>query len=130
MTLWEEYNFEERICAILREVPDSAADHQLGSAYLTPYQIAIEFKQRHPEDFERIGKPIGGIGTGQRTSLAQYIGQRLSALIGSGRLPDIEGGFLSNLHLQGIHFTDEGDQITSSLTGTQYTLSMFRWVGE
>jgi hypothetical protein len=128
MTLWEDFNFEDRISEILREVPDSAENHQLGRAYLTPYQIAIEFKLRYPEDFERIDKPLGGIGTGQRNSLSQYIAQRLSALIGAGQLSNIEGGFLSNMHLSEIRFDDDGEPVVSSLTGTQFTLSMFRWV--
>lgn len=128
MSLWDDLYMDAKILAILRAVPDSAEGHHLGRAYLTAYQIAIEFKNRYPEDFERIGYPIGGSGTGQRNSLSQYLAQQLSRRIKSGQLSEIEGGFLSNLHLKGIHFLDGEKEITSSLTGSGYTLSMFRLI--
>lgn len=126
MIKWEQFEMEERIFSILRDVPDAADDHQLGGAYLTAYQIAIEFKQRYLEDFEAFGLPLGGIGTGQQNSLSQYIAQQLSRRIGAGHLPEVEIGFLSNLHLKNIQFQDGEDEITSSLTDSGFTLSMFR----
>ncbi len=126
MSQWEDLDMDAKILSILRDVPDSADGHHLVRAYLTAYQIAIEFRNRHPDDFKRIGYPLGGAGTGQRNSLSQYIAQRLSARIGSGKLPEVEGGFLSNQHLKGIHFLAGEQEITSSLTGTGFTLSMFR----
>jgi hypothetical protein len=126
MSKWEQFEMEERILSILRDVSDTTEGHQLGRAYLTAYQIAIEYKQRHPEAFEAFGLPVGGRGIGQRDSFSRYIAHQLSRLIGGGHLPLVEGGFLSNQHLKDIHFWDGEEEITSSLTGSGFTLSMFR----
>jgi hypothetical protein len=126
MSNWEEFDMEDRILSILRDVPDAAEGHQLGRAYLTAYQIAIEYKRRHLEDFEAFELPVGGRGIGQRDSFSRYIAHQLSIRIGGGHLPQIEGGFLSNQHLKDIHFWDGDDEITSSLTGSGFTLSMYR----
>ncbi len=126
MSKWEQFKMEERIFSILQDVLDSIEDHHLGRAYLTAYQIAIEYKRRHPEDFAAFGYPLGGIGTGKRNSLSQYIALRLSVLMRDDKLPQMEGGFLSNQHLKGIHFWDGDEEVTSSLTDSGFPLSMFR----
>ena len=126
MSQWQEYNLEEKITQILSDVPDYAPDHHLGRPFLTAYQIAIEFAHRYPEDFARLGFPVGGIGIGQRSSLAQYLAKRLSDGIKAERITHIAGSFLSNQHLNDIYFDNDGESIRSSLTSTQFTLSMFR----
>ena len=126
MSMWEDRDIEKKVTEILSEVPDSAEGHHLGRAFLTAYQIAIEFARRYPDDFERIGLPIGGVGTGQHNSLAQYLAGQLSRRIRDGHIQNIEGGFLSNQHLNDIIFNTGEEMIHSSLTGTPFTLSMFR----
>jgi hypothetical protein len=127
MSDWRNLDIEDKIRNILLEIPDIATDHHLGRPFLTPYQIAIEFKHRHLEEFNQIGLPIGGIGTGQKNSLSQYIARELSKRINTGEIVDIEGGFLSNQHLNDITFNDSSaEPIRSSLTATNYTLSIFR----
>jgi len=126
MSKWRELSIEEKITQILKDIPDAAPEHHLGRPFLTAYQIAIEFARRHPEDAALLDFPIGGAGTGQRNSLAQYLAGQLSRNISAGRLTGIEGGFLSNQHLNDISFDVDGEIIHSSLTGTSFTLSMFR----
>ena len=94
--------------------------------FLTAYQIAIEFAEQFPDDVRRTGLPIGGRGTGQHSSLAQYIARELSRRIENHEILDIEGSFLSNRHLVGISFDNRGAVIDSSLTDSQFDLSMFR----
>ncbi len=126
MSNWQELNIEEKIIRILRDVPDAAPEHHFGRPFLTAYQIAIEYAQLYEPDMAQLDVPIGGAGIGQRNSLAQYLARELSRRINAGQLPHIEGGFLSNQHLNDINF-DTGDRIIqSSLTGTEFTLSMFR----
>lgn len=125
MSLWEEFNFEERIREILQNVTYYRDTHQFGRPFLTAYQIAIEYAHRYPNDFIRIGLQIGGRGIGERNSLAQYIAGQLSRRM-SEELPDFEGGFISNNHLVEISFEHDGHRIISSLTNTMYDLSMFR----
>ena len=93
---------------------------------MTAYQVAIALKEKYPEAVESLDYPLGGRGTGQQNSLVQYVAQNLSREIHGGRLPDIEGGFLSNQYLNEITFNYGSEIVTSSLTGTQYTLSMYR----
>jgi hypothetical protein len=128
MNYWREYDIETKVLKILADVPDSAEDHHLGKPFLTAYQIAIEFAQRHPDAVEALGYPVGGAGTGQHNSLTQYLAQQLSVRIRDGRIP-VEGGFVSNWHLNDIFFEHKGAVIRSSLTGTGFTLSMFRLRG-
>ncbi len=126
MSKWEDLHLEEKITNILSDDPYSTSDHHFGPAFLTAYQLAIEFARRYPADVVELGFPIGGEGTGQRNSLSQYLAGELSRNIRSGKIKHIEGGFLSNQHLKDITFNNEGATIRSSLTNTQYTLSMFR----
>lgn len=129
MNNWSEHDISGKISQILAEVPDAADDHHLGRPFLTAYQIAIALKERHPEavsGLEAAGYPLGGRGSGVQNSLAQYVAQNLSREIHAGRLAEVEGGFLSNQYLNDITFKYGDEIVQSSLTGTQYTLSMFR----
>jgi hypothetical protein len=121
---WDQYTIEEKVLAILAAEPD--VGHHMGRAYMTAYQIAIEFAHRHPDVASALGYPIGGQGTGEHNSLSQYLALELSRNIKSGKLPSVEGGFLSNKHLQDIAFNHKSNIIRSSLTGSGFNLSMFR----
>ena len=126
MSNWQEFRFRDRINEILADVRYFNPDHHFGRPFLTAYQIAIEFARRYQDDYARFDLPVGGEGTGQHNSLTQYVAQQLSARINSGEITDIEGGFLSNRHLRDITFDNDGSIVRSSLTDTQYDLSMFR----
>lgn len=126
MSRWEEFDFEARIRGILQRTEYYRDNHHFGRPFLTPYQIAIEFARLYPQDFANINLPIGGAGTGAYNSLAQYIAQQLSRCMRDGALPDFEGGFISNNHLEVMAFSHEGQRIVSSLTDTEYDLSLFR----
>lgn len=127
MNHWKQLDIENKITQILKD----ASNALKGQPYLTAYQIAIEFSIRYPEETAQIGFPVGGVGTGQKNSLAQYLAKELSRRINSktnNKITHIEGGFLSNLHLHDINFSADGQErlIHSSLTNTNFTLSMFR----
>jgi len=95
MSKWEEYQIAEKILQIL-DVESIPEGHHLGRPFMTPYQIAIAFKERYPDDFKKMGMPLGGKGTGQHTSFSQYIARQLSRCINNKTLSDsIEGGFLT-----------------------------------
>jgi hypothetical protein len=117
-------NIGDKVIAILEDADSEG--HHFGRSFLTAYQIAIEFARRYPDEAAKVGLPIGGLGAGQRNSLARYLAHRLSRKIKSGHLPEVEGGFLSHFHLQDISFRVDGGVIHSSLTGTDSLLPMFR----
>ncbi len=126
MTQWENFNFEDRIHDILQNVNYYQDNHHFGRPFLTAYQIALEFARRYPDDFHQIDLPIGGKDTGQYNTLAQYIAGQLSRRKKAGALQDIEGSFISNNYLSEISFKNDDQKITSSLTNTEYDLSIFR----
>lgn len=128
MNHWLELHIGHNVEQILREASNTALNHHFGHPYLTAYQIAIEYSRSFPDDVSKLDLPIGGAGVGQRSSLAQYLARELSRRIKNSEITNIEGGFLSNLHLHDINFEVEGQEepIHSSLTNTNFTLSMFR----
>jgi len=124
MVLWDELAMESKILAIL-DVRPQVRGHHFGRPFLTPYQIAIAFKERHPEECARIGKPLGGKGTGQRDSLAQYIGTELSRRIKNRRITGIEGRFLHRANLRSLQY-EMGKKTIKSSAERSYDLSMYR----
>jgi hypothetical protein len=126
MNHWQEQNLEQRIVEILTDVRYVKPEHHFGRPFITAYQLAIEYARRFPDDVVRLGYQIGGEGIGERSSLAQYLARELSRRTSNGQITRIEGAFLSNRHLGEIVFDNNGKPLTSSLTKTQFDLSMFR----
>ncbi len=124
---WGNNHLGQKIVEVLADVTyTSNPDHHFGRPFVTAYQLAIIFKERFPEKFSRFGHPIGGKDSGVQFSFTSYLAGQMSQKIKSGEISGIEGGFLSNQGLRRIDFDDDGDTVTSSLTGSGYDLSMFR----
>ena len=127
-TFWDDHHLQEKITEVLAEITYNDPEHHFGRPFLTAYQLAILIKERFPDTFRRFGHPIGGRGSGVSYSFTSYLAGQLSQKIRDGAVANIEGGFLSNQKLQEIEFTDAGERVFSSLTDTQFDLSMFRYV--
>jgi hypothetical protein len=123
-SLWRQYNIETRLVRILREVDDGG--HHFGRPFLTAYQLAIEFDRRHHDVVRDCGYPVGGAGTGERNSLAQYLALELSRRIRDNPDHPIEGAYISNRDVRELSYDYGNDIITSSITGWRHSLSMFR----
>ena len=123
MSKWKDFKMTEKVMEIL-DIKANEPEHHFGQPFMTPYQIAIEFQARFAEDFEKIGKPIGGKNTQQHDSLAQYIAKQLSSLVSGGNC-DIEGAFLYNKHLKELSYNGPTRPIESSIGATS-ELSLFR----
>lgn len=121
MSKWKDYNFEEKVITILSNVPYDQS-HHFRRPFLTPYQIAIGFAKRYPDDFKTIDMVIGGEGEDVQVSLTSYIANQLSRRIRNGSISYIEGAFLSNLYIRDIEFINE----IHSSNCNQDTLSIFR----
>lgn len=115
----------ERVKEVLEDVHYHHA-HHFGRPFLTPYQLAIELDHRYPQIRQTLGVQTGGKGNIEHTSFSQYLARELSQRIGRDEITDIEGGFISNQHLLTIRLTDGTNEIESSLTETQFDLSLFR----
>ena len=128
MSIWSELDVENKVLSILDTVPlNSATPHPLGRPYLTSYQLAIELDERFPEVRRRLRCPLGGSGSGRRTSLAQYLARELSQRIRRDPIPfPIEGAFVSNIRVHSITYRSNSGLVESSLTGTGWDLTLFR----
>lgn len=131
MSIWESHSVLDAVVEALNEVHlNNPGGHHFGRPYLTAYQLAIKVDAAHPEIRAALGVPLGGAGGGERSSLAQYLGRELSRRIkqAEGTHYPVEGAFVSNEHLTELRYvTAVGGQLVSSLTGTGFDLSLFRY---
>jgi hypothetical protein len=130
MNLWKDLKMEEKIRKILvdesKPYRKDKTNHPFGRSFLTIYQIAILFKEKYSEDYEAIGKSVGGKGNGRGNSLAMYIAGELSHRIGK-EINDIEGGFISYQYMEGPAFIGkDGERIESSAPRAANELTIFR----
>ncbi len=126
---WEANDLSAKVIQVLAETTYYEPDHHFGRPFLTAYQLAILLKDRFPETFQNFGHPLGGRGVGVNFSFTSYVAGQLSRKINDGEITNVEGGFLSNRQLVEIEFSDGGESVVSSLTDSQYDLSMFRYTG-
>lgn len=123
---------ERRIRTALEAVHQNNPDgHHLGAPYVSAYQIAIALDAEDPALVGAIGKEVGGQGTGEHHSLAQYIAQQLANGIrnarNAGRPYFVEGAFVSNERVQSITYRgNDGGDIRSSLAGSNFDMAIFR----
>lgn len=125
-SLWNQLHMDVKICQIL-DVQSHSPNHHFGRPFLTPYQIAIIFQQRFPQDFQTIGKPVGGKGVGQQDSLAQYIALELSKRIQDNKITNIEGRFLHRANLHSLKY-EHGNNVIESSSMQAYDLSIYRLI--
>lgn len=59
MSQWNDLNMDTKISEILR-VDSHYPNHHFGRPFMTPYQIAIAFHCQFSQEFQTIGKPLGG----------------------------------------------------------------------
>ncbi len=121
---WDQLQMDTKISRVL-DVQSHDPGHHFRRPFLTPYQIAIRFNELYPQDVRTIGKPLGGSGTGQQDSLAQYIALELSKRIKDNRIVNIEGRFLYRGNLKTLQYEINGQTIESS-SMQAYDLSMYR----
>ncbi|MCX2951027.1 hypothetical protein [Lentzea sp. NEAU-D7] len=120
MTKWDEHGLLDKVSDALR---------QASPLYLSAYQLAIKLERAHPGLAERLGKPLGGAGVGVHNSLTEYLAAQLAGRIDrEGAAFPVERAHLSSEGVREIRFTGPGGtDLVSSLTGSGYHLSLFRW---
>ena len=126
MTKWDKLQMEYRIQDILDNQEYPKRFHHLGRPFLSAYQIAIEYARRYQTEFNSLGIKIGGKEIGKHSSFSQYIGKQLSTRLNKHMLPNIQGGFFSNIHLNDLEFSSIDGPIHSSATEGKYPVSIFR----
>ena len=123
MSKWSDLDLEAKLTVILEGY--RYAPPYSGCAFVTGYQLAIEFARRYPDETRQIGFPIGGAGTGQQNSLAQYLAHQLSTHIQSGAIMDMEMGYLSTRHLNDLSYAGDEGAIHAS-SRQPYDIGVFR----
>jgi hypothetical protein len=128
MSLWSEHDLTDTVVEILAGVHCNNEVHHFGRPYISSYQIAIKMERQFPDTVAAIGKPIGGAGTGQHNSLAQYLSNELSKQSkAQGVEHPVEGALFSNENAAAVTFTGaDGAVITSSLVGTDFDMALYR----
>ena len=129
-SLWDELSLGTKTIDILKNLTfGGCADHHLGRSFATGYQLAILLLRDHDVVQSQFPSPVGGLGIGSRNSFVQYLSGEISRRIKSGEFKGIiEGGFLSNAHLRQLVFDYDGESVSSSLTGTDEDVSIFRYI--
>src|SRR5688500_17248802 len=98
MSKWEDNHMDDRIRTALNAVHlNNPGGHHFGRPFLSSYQLAIALDADDAALKHVLGKELGGVGTGARDSLAQYISNELSKQIkthGNGHYA--QGAFMSN----------------------------------
>jgi hypothetical protein len=132
MSTWQQHAVEDKIVTVLMDAAYNE-EHRFGRPFMSAYQLAIEINRLWPEVRQSFSKahPVGGAGVGVRQSFAQYLARELSRRINAGSMPHVQGAFLGDQHLQALVYVDpdesEGGEVTSSLTGSGYQLSLYRY---
>jgi hypothetical protein len=127
VSIWSDHDVEGKILEVLEDVPVINQAHPFGRPYMSCYQLAIELHRRYPQVAEALGQPVGGAGAGRRNSLSQYLAKRLSDRIRDDPGYPVEGAFISNKDVLRLSYqAPDGADLTSSVTGSGYDLSLFR----
>jgi hypothetical protein len=127
MSVWEDHDVENKVVAVLSDVHLVNDYHHFGRPYMTAYQLAIHLHARYPQVAEALGVRVGGAGTGERTSLAQYLARELSRRIKNDGNHRVQGAFMSNEAVRELVYEGgDGQAVISSLTRTSFDLSLYR----
>jgi len=86
-SLWDRHRVTDLIREILRTAPLDQ-NYETGRAFMTTYQIAIEFAKRHPQVAAALAHTTGGEGQGPY-ALTTYIARWMPDRINRGAT-DIE----------------------------------------
>jgi hypothetical protein len=120
---WDQHNLTDLIRDILRTIPQDTT-YGTGRAFLTTYQIAIEFAQRNPQIVAALGYSVGGEGEGPY-ALTNYIARWLPDRMQRGAT-DIEMGLLDPQHMVSLAFDDNDVTRTATTNQAGFNTTMFR----
>jgi len=119
---WYRYKMEERIVDILKSFAISAQSKQYS---LTIYQIAIEFAKKYESDFIKMGRPLGGVGAGNR-ALTMYMANQISRRIKAEELEQIEMLFLHPADTESLIYKYNNQQIIAATVTAAYPIPVYR----
>jgi hypothetical protein len=123
MSLWDTHEVTDHITEILREVPQDL-ERGTGRAFITAYQLAIEFNRRWPQlAAELPGGSVGGEGQGP-FALTTYLARWLPLRMSQGEVAG-EFAFLGSQDIVNIEFADG---INPTTIGSDQALTIFRLV--
>ena len=121
----DDFNIDH-LRQILASCPEYEPDHPLGRPFMSAYQIAIRFAEKHPNHNLVRTLPLGGEGTGTHQSLTQRIARFLSQAIQDETAGNIEGGFISHDCVDDFSFHHKDGPVRVSTLTTAHAHSIFR----
>jgi hypothetical protein len=119
---WDQHHVTDLVREILRDAPPDQR-YGTGRAFMTTYQLAIEFTNRFPGVAGQLGFRAGGQGEGPY-ALTTYLARWLPDRISRG-VVDIELRFLSSDHLVSLQF--DGN-VTATTNQPGHDSTMFRLI--
>ena len=119
MSRWRELDMEQRIEAILHDVPCHDPCRDFVKPFISAYQLACLFRRRHRGAFNSLNMPLGGEGSGGRT-FSGYLAQELARVIRNSETTPIEGGWYYSNRI--LTFDCDGEEVRATAT----LLSVFR----
>lgn len=123
MSFWQEHDLDTLMVRALRDHRGPRMGHHLGNfAFATGYQLALWLDENHPKITALKPWPLGG--SGSPNTWAQYLAGELSRRISQHELPEVEGGFLSDLKIPQITFRGRERSINDAEVSTP--LAVFR----
>lgn len=128
-SIWDRLDVGRKVIDVLASIQPAPSPNLDRRPLLSAYQLAILLDARYPEVRQELGNvPIGGADSGARTSLAQYLAERLAAqLRTNGEVYPIEGATLSRVHMGELWFKVPGGRdFRNSNAEAGYDLSLFR----
>lgn len=130
VSVWEERQVEATVLEVLSAVPTRNESHHFGRPFITAYQLAIGVHALDPQLAATMNVPVGGAGTGQQSSLTQYLARELSQRAKVDSAYPIEGAFVSNENVLDMVFQGPaGAPLHSSAQEGGWDLSLFRLRG-
>jgi len=125
----KKWNDEEMLPIALRildiELKDDSAD--FGYPYLTPYQIALKFKELYPVGYDELGMKIGGKETNEYNSLSQGFSRMLTKNSRNFPNNNVEKAYFYRQYNKNLVFSTEEYDCIPSENQFPY-LSMFRLI--
>jgi hypothetical protein len=125
-SLWDQHNVTGLIRDILRSVPQHT-QYSAGRPFMTTYQLAIEFANRHPQVASALAPSTGGQGQGP-FALTTYIARWLPQRIRTQSEPDLELAFLAPLHLSTLECDNNGVPMAATTNQAGWNSTMFRFI--
>ncbi|WP_439379494.1 hypothetical protein [Amycolatopsis lexingtonensis] len=117
---------DDKLIKVLQEIPPGPDAPELGPAYVTIHQLAVELDQRFPEVRKQLDVPLGG-GSTRHAGLVELLGKELVDKIKRyGDVYPIEAAQLSSVRFRELRLRGPGGRDLVGASRTDLPLIRLR----